>query len=86
MKFVLLIVLIGCIIAVAIIAARYRSTGRDRFPSSIAGHLGKRPVKEVCHAAISGPSNFRALVRAQLYLIRSSAQIELQAIDRRVRS
>ncbi len=30
MKFVLLIVLIGCIIAVAIIAARYRPSGRDR--------------------------------------------------------
>jgi len=30
MKFVLLITLIGCIIAVAIIAARYRSSGSDR--------------------------------------------------------
>jgi hypothetical protein len=30
MKFVLLIVLIACIIAVAIIAARHRSSGGDR--------------------------------------------------------
>jgi hypothetical protein len=30
MKFVLLILLIGCIIAVAIIAARYRLSGSDR--------------------------------------------------------
>jgi hypothetical protein len=30
MKFVLLIVLIGCIIAAAIIAARYRSSASDR--------------------------------------------------------